>query len=1442
MPHEARLTAAAMSEINFQKIAARGGSVENAFEELCCQLAAKTRPAGARFERFWGAGGDGGVECKVISVDGTSTGWQAKYLFEIDELLKQASKSLKTALAVHTDITEYVVCFPFDLTGKTGRKGKSQTEKFDAWASKAEAEAKATGRTLTIERYPAHAIQEAILANDSSGGLRQYFFSATTFSDQWFAKHIATAKHTAGPRYNRELDLKTPLTDWFSSFAGGNDWQSRLTKLIKACRRETAQLERLVASEGGDPMRPEWPAATLEKARKAVAQCKDYIAHAEKVGSAPTEAGLTELDTALAELIIALLAIENELASDLDKKHGEGTADSKRWRSFMAEYEVSFPAANLDGIRDTLQAGRAIGEWLSSPAGFLAFRQLFVLSGSGGSGKTHGLCDIAQHRLEEGAYTCLAFGHQFSGEPDPWTRLAESLGVRLTLGRDGLLDALNAAAECSGKKLIICIDAINETRPRSYWSARISEFAAAVASRPNLKLCISCRTSFLPVCLPKAAASLAVEHRGFAGMEREACNAFFSHYQLESPLVPVLQPELANPLYLKLVCETLRGKGLKQLPKGWFGIAPVIRAFLSYKEEQFAAENSVSEGAAVVSGSLRAISSAIAQSGNASLRWSEAQAAIEAAKPQAKGLNALQWLVTADLLIEDGPSSDTIGAENVIRPAFERFGDVLVASEMLEGLSNDDIGEVFREGEKLADLVKTAEDVGENAGVLSALSVLVPEKLRDTELSRLVSDDSVRCEMELIVVRTLPSRTAETLLLSTRDVLGSVLNSPNAYEAMDAMLAVSTQESDIDAHWLHSVLGRLFFTMRDSFWSGYLKRGYENNTIVRRIIEAATDIDLQKVDLSTTERWCIVLLWFTAAADRRVKDYATRAAVGILRAHPALIPELVQLCLGADDDEVRERALLVAYGALILSRNEGALKKTAEHLLEEYARTPEYYENAMMRDHMRCIAEFAAYVGCLDKKFDPTLPNHRNPKVPRPEAPPQDQVKAWERDEHRGTRLLVRSCLADDFNHYSIECLRGWSHAMLKPAIGGWIVRRILTDFRYRDSKCGDYDTIVTGESGGGRGKPTWAERIGKKYQWVAMYQLASRLYDSTDRERDRFERRTRRLPLILNEERKLDPTILRRLDPDAPPRKAWWIRDSVDLAATAKMTYAEWVKEKSDLPKLESLLQPFTHSGQRWLLLEAYDKSSEYSSERPYREPYRHTWVSVESFLVPKAEIESAVARLDGLNFLGRNMPNGARWLYVFAGEYPWAAACNVETDEWLGYDEVFRDESETLPKLVPTWNQITSEWEYDAALGKSRYFQVPGRMLFKDQPLWWNGYGGFTHEEKIVFCDPGGVEGGPSSLVADVEYLRPQTDALGYSLLWCVVGQKQILGDDDTRSMSFSQIAWLARDGSFRVGKRKFFPEPYESPLRRAVRGTGNKKQAKKSLARPRRKRRSK
>ncbi|MDF5720661.1 MAG: hypothetical protein PUP91_09270 [Rhizonema sp. PD37] len=60
-----------MREINFQHIRPYNGGLTDAFEELCCQIFQRLSdnsiqnfhlPQGSQFQRFRGAGGDGGVE------------------------------------------------------------------------------------------------------------------------------------------------------------------------------------------------------------------------------------------------------------------------------------------------------------------------------------------------------------------------------------------------------------------------------------------------------------------------------------------------------------------------------------------------------------------------------------------------------------------------------------------------------------------------------------------------------------------------------------------------------------------------------------------------------------------------------------------------------------------------------------------------------------------------------------------------------------------------------------------------------------------------------------------------------------------------------------------------------------------------------------------------------------------------------------------------------------------------------------------------------------------------------------------------------------------------------------------------------------------------------------------------------------------------------------
>jgi hypothetical protein len=1400
-----------MADINFRGIAARSGSQSNAFEELCSQLARRTRPSGSSFERFRGAGGDAGVECVARLQDGSVTGWQAKFVFDVNALITQTEKSLQTALSIHKDLSRYIVCFPFDPTGNTsrvtkpGRRAKSQSQKINDWMANATTKAQAEGLKLLLECWPANKLQSLLFEHDAAGGIREYFFSETILSTSWFKNHLTSAAKAAGPRYTPKLNVDTDLWSWFSAFEGGRNWRESLDAMLGICRQVTKRFQRQLNKERGDSADPAWPTNELQAGQHALSQCNEALRQAQLLLIDPTESGLNDFFTAFTSTQSTLRQIESRLADKLEAEHGEGTANSKSFRTYMAEHMVSYPAANLDAVRNAKTEFAALESWLRSPVGYLACNKTFVLSGSGGSGKTHGICDMAFKRLDDEAYTCVLFGHQFRGQPSEWTRLVESLGLPITIGKEVILDALNAAGEASGRPLIFCIDAVNETEPRDYWLNRFLPVAHEFERRPFLKLCVSCRTSFLSACLPKSHLHPVVEHRGFVGVERQACNAFFHHYELEPPLAPVLQSELSNPLYLKLVCETLKLRGLRHLPSGWHGLAPVIRAFLFEKEKQFASEHGTSAGAGIVAGSLLAIARAVADSGNAALPWSQAQIALSSKRPQAATLQVLEWLVRADLLIEDGATSlGSFSGESVLRPAFERFGDFLVADEMLPKTAPENFATAFTSDKQIQRLLATPVSVEANAGIVSALSIILPETA-GVELPNLIKDAQVQQATIALTIRAFPWRPPYTFTDSTRDIARQGLEK-DAEVTMNSIVAVSAQPSRIDAYWVSGLLASLQIAKRDAFWSGYLQDRFEQDGTVKRLIEASRDIDLKKLDLETASRWALMLLWFSTAADRRVKDQATRAAISIFRAKSEVIPPLVEKLIDVDDDELRERVMLCAYGALIGSRENRSLKTVAETLLSRYQSAPTAFQNAIIRDHIRCIGELAQQLGCLNERFDPLITSRKQKSDWPLNFPTDAELEGW-RTTKGAVSYLARSCLNDDFNHYSIACLRPWMHKFTKAKIGGWILKYIVEEFAIDGGDCDNYDKHTAYTGGGGRSKPSWAERIGKKYQWIAMYRLASRLNDNVSIEESTWDPPPVRQPLILMEERKLDPTLSNTTVPKKTPSECWWLRDGVDLMATKEMRFASWVTKQDDLPLLETLLQATSNAGQRWLVLSTYPSWSEFRSDADYGTPYRDTWIQIHSYLVPKPSFRETVEALDGRNYFGEWLPEGAKWLHVFAGEYPWATACNTEPDWSLGAAEKVRDSN---LELIHSTNQIVIEWEYDSTLPDSIYLEVPTKRLFSSADLWWNGIDGFgTVSGKTVFYDPHMREGGPAGLLADVDELIPRLDKLGYRLVWTMLGMKDILGDQTVRltPLCYSQMAILNEDGSVNVRKRSFF-----------------------------------
>ena len=85
---------------------------QDQFEELCYQLRDPT-PDGAVLVKTGNP--DGGLEWYVTLRKGVQWGWQAKFTFNIDTLLRLMEKSLKTVVNKRPKCRRLTFCIPFDL-------------------------------------------------------------------------------------------------------------------------------------------------------------------------------------------------------------------------------------------------------------------------------------------------------------------------------------------------------------------------------------------------------------------------------------------------------------------------------------------------------------------------------------------------------------------------------------------------------------------------------------------------------------------------------------------------------------------------------------------------------------------------------------------------------------------------------------------------------------------------------------------------------------------------------------------------------------------------------------------------------------------------------------------------------------------------------------------------------------------------------------------------------------------------------------------------------------------------------------------------------------------------------------------------------------------------------------------------------------------------------
>lgn len=1331
-------------DIDFSKIRAERGDQREGFEEFSAQIFHRHRvAAGSRYERYRGAGGDGGVEAIWRLPTGKVIGLQSKYFLPLKAAhLSQLEKSLDTALDNHPDLETYIVTLPFDPTPTVkARKGEGQAEKLETWRKGLIARAGKRGVTIGVEWWYGSELKSRLLGMDNSDGRILYWFGTPHLSMATLESAVTVAEGVAGPRYSPRLRVGNDSGDTIKAFGLDPGWPAV----------HEGWCARLRGAAGvWNALSPETHPGPSAQILAALRDANLHFAAVEDLSFKEADRGA--LQKLASQTLPIAQSLEDAVKDAFDSMHGNEN-DNIRWRQRQAAFQAAFPAADLDRARDACTLLRDILAFAESPAAIAAGAGTLLMRGPAGIGKTHTTIDAIKERISAGRGALAILGQEITHGQNLWSVVASKLGIGPSASKSEILGVLAAFAEGTNAPFLICVDAINETPDRRQWRSWLPQLKVDLIGQP-IKLLITCRDIFIEDALGAAAGDLpSFMHTGFAGREYDAAYAFAAFYKVGPPAEVIAQPEFANPLFLHLVCRAAAKMRWDRIPSGQISLTTLITAILDGANGKAAElldfdvriDNPVRDGAL-------ALAQAMGRIGARQLPLADAKTILTGVWPaQGASRSLLRAMEEADLV---SVASDS-GAP-FLRFAFERLGDVLIAQASITGQDKATVCTRFLSGD-LAALVATPDAVSENAGLIQAYSILLPE-LYEIEIADLLRESQANFEITILALgvlawRNLDSFTSLAWVLHHRRFVDLI-------KVFDRILAIAAvPKHPLNAVWLDSRLRSYQQLDRDALWTSTLKQSWKQRGACYQFVGIARRQDLTHLSAQSAVLLGIALAWFTASADLLIRDEASEALTRLLVAQP-ISPQLLASFIRCDDDFIRERMLNSAYGAGLLKQDPTYWGQIADIIFDAFFASGMPPENALLRDLGRLIVEEGIAADTMASKPAPAtvhppyasawplhfkFPDWADLENAHPELPPN---------------LKLGNQLQPDFARYVVEpAAKDFSLAatgLTLARLNQWIVEQILAiDYDGSSKFALTYDWELINEHSMEHDVPNRHRRVSKKHQWIFLARLLGRLHDH--------------VPRASPSQTALQAVKLRTFDPtdlsDDLTAPLPGVRTS-DFFLGAPIrpeasSYRDWAAKLFVSPNIQLV-------GEKWLLLAARQ------FWRYQDEASRHYLIAprnVEAMLVPDGEM--AALKTSFSRFLPRSeIPELHS---VYQGELSGSAALRANPNEW-SFNAKFGIHASAI---------VTS---FDASETSTHSLWVPASDLVTHNMARWDGARSWKDSSGEIIAAQIG-HGDDVALVFDKTRLLAYLTAKQSRIVWIVSEQRHA-------SIASEQVAGNVRD----------------------------------------------
>ncbi len=1207
------------------------------------------------------------------------------------------------------------------------------------------------------------------------------YFSGIALDEEWFDTKKEAAIKRLGHRYNREFSIEMEAERQLDVFT---------------CSQQTCEEYKKTINDLLDSMNEfhwKWNQQFRDKVRNEILGFK-----------ASSFAGIPEyqrFSSSIIELCTSELNALKEKNNDLWKRiiEKEGKIDELR-------YDYSTVSRLYQRLSGTVT--RLIYLNNNSKA------KIAIVKGESGVGKSHIFARMVDLQKKAGQQRLLITGNSFAGNEQVSVQFSHAL---LSQQKDMsvLFDAFECIAQQKNNITVVFIDAINESKDWGIWDSGLDQILELLDERTHVKVAISLRSETEDILIPSARNHvekiIQVINSGFDTTDIEQ---YCLHYGV--PMVPtdLLNDWMGNPLLLSLYCQLNDYTNKNQIDIYEMAIelwdAPSKKAIGNTTKEKLL-KKFLNDYLDLM---IRNRETVITR---------EDVFSIESLKGYSieKKWDYIAALESCGLLISN---------ETHYFLTYNKMQDYFVAKRLVDQSKSAD--DVIAAVKDLLD-IKDGRTSGYGYAFLSIVpfvSLLCYKKYKQECVNAIIDSIKDHYEKDQIIddyVETFEWRSPSDF---NADTFVSFINSYRVCnEKMYNVLVFNGAKPDhpFNARYLDEHLQNMRMPERDACWTMYLNESmFSDSPRLIRIIELYT-IDENIAAYYDDQQLMLALTmfgWVLTSSNRYLRDNCSKAMIAILSNRLNLCLPMLRKFENVNDPYVLQRMMGVVLGAVLRRKKawEDEFGSIAEYVYRHVFEQDEVYPDVLYREYARLIIERWIFENPNQTEFlkDVFSPPYNAKDIPAMEKP----VIIDGYDGHGGTYCILSSMrttcdgagMYGDFGRYIFEsALMGFKDVDVLNA-EYYAINYVFDELGYSDALFG-HDTRPFEREPRSR---ISSERIGKKYQWIALYNTIARIADNHGRTDDCWGSDLWGLNI-----RDFDPTLtnngtnlpsIPEFDRAFSPEDSFICYDKIDQEADI----VQWIEAKSNSFELSENRLIYTDKNEEdWVVLGQYQTMNTERYPKPFSNGGPEVWRHAFAYFIPAVKQKRMIEEFSGKNFMGRWFPEALDIDDVFIREYYWSSIFDsaelaewkeieVETGETVkrtyesteqmkelhrlirqietGEDEPIQEDEgdvktvdepimQVIGKVLPAFIDASWSNEYDASKNNEFRFLIPCKEIADYLGLYQKEDGFFYIGDELVAFDSN-IAGLGLGLLLKKKHLDSFMKAKRYKLFWTVYGEQQV------------------------------------------------------------------